>query len=58
MQAWEDDGDFEQLVRGEPAIAGRVDLDAVFDLDSSVRHVEAVFERLHALERRKETVHA
>jgi hypothetical protein len=39
-------------------LAGRVDLDAVFDLDATVRHVDTVFDRLHALVRKEEPVHA
>jgi adenylosuccinate lyase len=55
MQAWEDERDFRELVRADAAIAGRVDLDAVFDLGSYTRHVDTIFERLAAL--RKEPAH-
>ena len=41
-----------------PRIAEHVDLDAVFDLDATVRHVDTVFERLRALVRKEEPVHA
>jgi adenylosuccinate lyase len=58
MDAWENDRDFSQLVRADSEIAGRVDLDAVFDLDATVRHVDAVFERLHALTEKEEPIHA
>jgi adenylosuccinate lyase len=58
MEAWEQERDFGQLVRTDPEIAGRVDLDAVFDLEATVRHVDTVFERLHALVRKEEPVHA
>jgi adenylosuccinate lyase len=58
MVAWEEERDFGQLVRADPEIAGRVDLDAVFDLDATVRHVETAFERLHTLVGREEPVHA
>jgi adenylosuccinate lyase len=58
MEAWEQERDFGQLVRADPEIAGRVDLDAVFDLEATVRHVDTVFERLHALVRKEEPVHA
>jgi adenylosuccinate lyase len=58
MRAWEDELDFDELVRGDPKIAGRVDLDAVFDLDSTLSHVDIVFDRLHALVRKEEPVHA
>jgi adenylosuccinate lyase len=55
MQAWEEERDFCELVRADAAIAGRVDLDAVFDLGSYTRHVDTIFERLEAL--RKEPAH-
>jgi adenylosuccinate lyase len=58
MRAWEEDADFARLVRNDPEIAGRVDLDAVFDLGATVRHVDTVFDRLHALVEKEEPVHA
>ncbi len=58
MRAWEEERDFRALVAAEPEIAGRVDLDAVFDLPATVRHVDTAFERLRALARREEPVHA
>jgi adenylosuccinate lyase len=58
MQAWEEERDFRALVAADPEIAARVDLDDVFDLDTTVRHVDTVFARLHALVRREEPVHA
>jgi adenylosuccinate lyase len=58
MEAWEEEHDFGQLVRSDPEIAGRVDLEAVFDLEATVRHVDTVFERLHALVGKEEPVHA
>jgi adenylosuccinate lyase len=57
MRAWEEERAFRELVEADTAIAGRVDLDAVFDLDTTVRHVDTVFERLHALTRKEEPVH-
>jgi adenylosuccinate lyase len=56
MRSWEEDLDFRELVRQDVALAGRVDLDAVFDLGVFTRHVDTVFERLRAL--REEPVHA
>jgi adenylosuccinate lyase len=56
MRAWDDELDFEQLVRADPEIAGRIDLDATFDLTVYTRHVDTVFERLAALTE-KEPVH-
>ena len=57
MRAWEEEQNFEELVRSDSTIASRVDLDAVFDLDSTVRHVDAVFERLRDLEPKEAPVH-
>ena len=58
MRAWEEERDFRALVAADPEIASRVDLDDVFDLEATVRHVDTVFARLHALARREEPVHA
>ncbi|MGZ8741098.1 MAG: adenylosuccinate lyase [Gaiellaceae bacterium] len=58
MCAWEEEADFAELVRGDPEIAGRVDLEAVFDLGATVRHVDTVFDRLHALVQKEVPVHA
>jgi adenylosuccinate lyase len=45
MRAWDEGLDFRALVRGDPEIAVRVDLDDVFDLRAYIRHVDVVFER-------------
>jgi len=58
MRAWEEEQNFEQLVRADGAIASRVDLDSVFDLESTIRHVDAVFERLRSLTPKEEPIHA
>jgi adenylosuccinate lyase len=58
MQAWEEDSDFAELVRRDPDVASRADLDTVFDLGATVRHVDTVFERLHTLVEKEEPVHA
>jgi adenylosuccinate lyase len=58
MRAWEDETDFGKLVRADPEIAGRVDLEAVFDLEATIRHVDTVFDRLHALAQKEVPVHA
>jgi adenylosuccinate lyase len=55
MRCSEEESDFRELVRQDAEIAGRVDLDAVFDLSAFTRHVDTVFERLRAL--REEPVH-
>ena len=58
MRAWEEERDFRELVESDPQIAERVELEAVFDLEATVRHVDTVFERLRALVRKEEPVHA
>jgi adenylosuccinate lyase len=58
MRAWDEERDFEELVRADGEVAARIDLDAVFDLTAYTRHVDTVLERLRALERREEPVHA
>ena len=59
MRAWDEDRDFATLVRGDDALASRVDLDGVFALDAYVAHVDTVFERLRALRATREAaVHA
>ena len=57
MRAWDEELDFRELVRADDEIAKRVDLDAVFDLDAYTRHVDTVFDRLHALTGKEEPVH-
>ena len=58
MRAWEEETDFTELARNDSEISGRVDLDSVFDLAATVRHVDTVFDRLHALAQKEEPVHA
>jgi adenylosuccinate lyase len=57
MHAWEEERDFRTLVAADSDISSRVELDAVFDLDATVRHLDTVFERLGALVRKEEPVH-
>ena len=40
MRAWDEGLDFPELVRADTELAGRVDLDAVFDLDAYTQHVD------------------
>jgi adenylosuccinate lyase len=49
MRAWDEELDFQALVRADDELAGRVDLDRVFSLEPYTAHVETVFERLRAL---------
>ena len=55
-RAWDEGLDFRALVEGDVRIAGRIDPDAVFDLSVYTRHVDAVFDRLHALTRPEEAL--
>jgi len=57
LRAQEEECDFRELVRSDDEIASRIDLDSLFDLAWYTRHVDTVFERLAALERREEPVH-
>src|SRR5436305_1843799 len=58
MRAWDEEIDFRELVRRDEEIAGRIDLDAVFDLDAYTRHVDTIFARLPSLAVKEEPVHA
>ncbi len=58
LRAHEEEQDFTKLVRSDEEIASRVELDSIFDLAWYTRHVDAVFERLGALVRKEEPVHA
>src|SRR3954447_23781230 len=57
MRAWDEELDFRELVRADDEIAGRVDLDDVFDLGAYTRHIDTVFNRLQSLAPREEAVH-
>jgi adenylosuccinate lyase len=59
--AWDEGTSFRELVAADREIAARLDADAiarVFSLDAYTRHVDTVFERLRALVRKEESVHA
>ena len=61
LRAWEEEQDFAELVRADSEISSALDrtaLQEVFDLGAYTRHVDVVFERLHALTRREEPLHA
>ena len=58
LRAYEEERDFRELVRADDEIASRVDLDTIFDLTWYTRHIDAAFERLGALARKEEPVHA
>jgi adenylosuccinate lyase len=60
MRAWEEEQDFETLIRSDSEITSTLDeetLEAVFDLAAYTRHVDVVFDRLSA-PTRNEPVHA
>ena len=50
MRSWSERRDFRELVAADVDVAGRVDLDAVFDISSYTRHVDTVIARLDALD--------
>jgi adenylosuccinate lyase len=54
MRAWEEEHDFRELVRADAEVAARLDLDELFSLAPYTRHVDTVFDRLHALVRARE----
>jgi adenylosuccinate lyase len=59
LRAWDEGLDFRGLVEADPEI----DLDPsvladCFDLSEAVRHADVIFERLSALQRKEEPVHA
>jgi adenylosuccinate lyase len=58
LRAHEQEQDFRELVRRDDEIASRLDLDSIFDPAWYTRHVDTVFERLGALARKEEPVHA
>jgi adenylosuccinate lyase len=60
MEAWDEERDFEELVRLDPEVRAQLSdaaLDTVFDLDATIAHVDAAFERLRRLTPKEETVH-
>ena len=49
MRAWKDEGRFEDLVKGDPAVAARLDpgvLKGCFDPTYFVRHTTELFQRV------------
>jgi hypothetical protein len=60
MQAWDEERDFGELVRADPAVRERLDapaLDDVFDLNATVANLESTFDRLRRLVPKEEPVH-
>jgi adenylosuccinate lyase len=61
LRAWEEELDFPELARADRQVAERLDeeaLDSIFDLGRYTRHVDTVFDRLQALTKKEEPVHA
>jgi adenylosuccinate lyase len=56
MRAWDEGLDFRDLVRSDGELAGRVDLDEIFDVAAFTRYADVVFQRLQAS--RREEIHA
>ncbi len=60
LRAWEEEIDFRSLIESDPAITdrlGREQIEAIFDLDTLLSHVDVIFERLAALSPRSEVAH-
>src|SRR4051794_33115793 len=60
MRAWDEELDFQQLVRADAEVTAVLDtaqLDDVFDLGAYTRHVDTIFDRLHTLVAKGEAVH-
>ena len=61
MRAWDEERDFRGLVEADAEITSVLDAGALaeaFDLTAYTRHVDAVFDRVRALSRKEEPVHA
>jgi adenylosuccinate lyase len=54
MRAWDEGLDFRELARADTEIAGRVDLDEVFEPGAFTRHADVVFTRLRSLTSERE----
>jgi adenylosuccinate lyase len=60
LRAWDEERDFGELVRADPAIGSALDtvaLDTVFDLDATVANLDAAFDRLDRLVPKEDAVH-
>jgi adenylosuccinate lyase len=61
MRSWDEELDFEDLVRADREITAHLSeasLDQVFDLDSTIAHLDGAFDRLRRLEPKEVPVHA
>jgi adenylosuccinate lyase len=60
MRSWDEERDFAELVRADPAIVEHLDeaaLTAVFDLHATIAHLDHAFDRLRRLAPKEEAVH-
>jgi adenylosuccinate lyase len=60
MESWDEERDFRALVEADPEISARLDpaaIATVFDLQATVFHVSAVFERLRSIVSHEAAVH-
>jgi adenylosuccinate lyase len=60
MRAWDEEVDFQQLVRADAEVTAVLDaseLDDVFDMTAYTRHVDTIFDRLHSLVQKGEPAH-
>src|SRR3954452_8619117 len=60
MRAWDEEVDFQQLVRADAEVTAVLDasqLDDVFDMAAYTRHVDTIFDRLHTLVQKGEPAH-
>jgi adenylosuccinate lyase len=60
MESWDEERDFRALVGADPEISARLDpaaIATVFDLQATVFHVSAVFERLRSIVSHEAAVH-
>ncbi|MGI9112480.1 MAG: adenylosuccinate lyase [Gaiellaceae bacterium] len=57
LRAWDEGLDFAALVRADAELAGRLELDRVFDVAAFTRNVDVVFERLRSLVAEREPAH-
>ncbi|HEX6762986.1 MAG TPA: adenylosuccinate lyase [Gaiellaceae bacterium] len=61
MRAWDEELDFEELVRADPEVTSRLPTTAladVFDLDATIAHLDGAFDRLRRLDPKEVPVNA
>jgi len=61
MRSWDEELDFEELVRTDPEITAQLsdtELAQVFDLEATIAHLDGAFDRLRRLDLKEVPVHA